>query len=51
LESRTVTLPDGATTPFPIDAFSRTCLLAGVDQLGYLLKQQDRITAYESALA
>jgi 3-isopropylmalate/(R)-2-methylmalate dehydratase small subunit len=48
LESRTVTLPDGSTAPFPIDAFSRTCLLAGVDQLGYLLKQQDRIAAYEA---
>jgi 3-isopropylmalate/(R)-2-methylmalate dehydratase small subunit len=49
LESRTVTLPDGVKAPFPIDAFSRSCLLAGVDQLGYLLKQQDRIAAFEAA--
>jgi 3-isopropylmalate/(R)-2-methylmalate dehydratase small subunit len=49
LESRTVTLPDGTTASFPIDAFSRACLLAGVDQLGYLLKQQDHIAAFEAA--
>ena len=49
LESRTVTLPDGATASFPIDAFSRACLLAGVDQLGYLLKQQDHIADFEAA--
>ena len=49
LESCTVTLPDGAKVSFPIDAFSRSCLLAGVDQLGYLLKQQDRIAAFEAA--
>src|SRR5258708_3776365 len=45
LESRTVTLPDGSSAAFPIDAFSRRCLLDGVDQLGYLLKQQDHIAA------
>ncbi len=48
LESQTVTLPDGKSVGFPIDAFSRSCLLAGVDQLGYLLKQQDRIAAFEA---
>jgi len=49
LESRTVMLPDGQFASFPIDAFSRSCLLAGVDQLGYLLNQQDHIAAFESA--
>jgi 3-isopropylmalate/(R)-2-methylmalate dehydratase small subunit len=32
---------------FPLDAFARTCLLEGVDQLGYLLKQADAISRFE----
>jgi 3-isopropylmalate/(R)-2-methylmalate dehydratase small subunit len=43
----TVTLPDGRRFEFPIDAFARTCLLEGVDQLGYLLKQTPAIQRYE----
>ncbi len=42
-----VTLPDGRRYAFPIDAFARTCLLEGVDQLGYLLKQTPHIQRYE----
>ena len=48
LASQTVTLPDGSTAGFPIDSFSRTCLLEGVDELGYLLKFEEQITAYEN---
>jgi 3-isopropylmalate/(R)-2-methylmalate dehydratase small subunit len=44
---RTVTLPGGACVTFPLDAFARTCLLEGVDQLGYLLGQQSAIQRYE----
>ena len=40
-------LPDGRAVGFPIDGFSRYCLLNGVDQLGYLLKQGDAIAAFE----
>ena len=47
LESQTVTLPDGSTAGFPMDAFSKKCLLAGVDQLGYILKHSDQIAAFE----
>ncbi len=47
LASQTLTLPDGSAVSFPIDNFSRQCLLAGVDQLGYILKYQDKIAAYE----
>ena len=32
---------------FPIDAFAQTCLLEGVDELGYLLAQDAAITAFE----
>jgi 3-isopropylmalate/(R)-2-methylmalate dehydratase small subunit len=45
---RSVTLPDGRRFQFPLDAFAQTCLLEGVDQLGYLLKQNEAITRFES---
>ncbi|MBI3177449.1 MAG: 3-isopropylmalate dehydratase small subunit [Chloroflexi bacterium] len=47
LASQTVTLPGGKTVNFPIDGFSKTCLLNGVDELGYLLGFADQITEYE----
>lgn len=47
LAGKTVRLPDGSSVQFPIDGFSRYCLLNGVDQLGYLLQQSDSITAFE----
>ena len=46
--ARTLHLPDGATVAFPLDAFARTCLLEGVDQLGYLLKQLPAIERFET---
>lgn len=49
LQQQAVRLPDGRQVTFPIDAFSKTCLLEGVDQLGYLLKQSTKIDAYEQA--
>ena len=45
----TVTLPDGRAYAFPIDGFARTCLLEGVDQLGYLLRQLPHIQRFEEA--
>ncbi len=47
LASQTLTLPGGRKVTFPIDAFSRTCLLEGVDELGYILKHEARIAAFE----
>ncbi|MBK9516673.1 MAG: 3-isopropylmalate dehydratase small subunit [Anaeromyxobacter sp.] len=47
LAAQTVTLPGGRAVRFPIDAFSRTCLLEGVDELGYILKHEARIAAHE----
>lgn len=49
LESQTLTLPDGRKVEFPIDSFSKECLLNGVDELGYLLRQTDTIVQYEAA--
>jgi 3-isopropylmalate/(R)-2-methylmalate dehydratase small subunit len=47
LASQALILPDGAQAAFPIDPFSKKCLLEGVDELGYILKFEDRIAAYE----
>ncbi|HTD27848.1 MAG TPA: 3-isopropylmalate dehydratase small subunit [Xanthomonadaceae bacterium] len=47
IATRSVTLPDGRDCIFPLDAFAQTCLLEGVDQLGYLLKQQSAIQRFE----
>jgi 3-isopropylmalate/(R)-2-methylmalate dehydratase small subunit len=48
LASQSLTLPDGVVVEFPIDAFSKHCLLEGVDELGYILKQDAAIAAYEA---
>ena len=47
LASQSVTLPDGTSVSFPIDGFAKTCLLNGVDELGYILSFSDHTTAYE----
>ena len=44
---RRVYWPDGEHVTFPIDAFAQTCLLDGVDELGYLLAQDAAITTFE----
>ncbi len=49
LPSQTLTLPNGGSHDFPIDPFSKTCLLEGVDQLGYLLKREAEIANFEQA--
>ncbi|OQY85672.1 MAG: 3-isopropylmalate dehydratase small subunit [Chloroflexi bacterium UTCFX4] len=49
LETQTLTLPDGRRVEFPIDSFSKECLLNGVDELGYLMRQRDVIEEYERA--
>ena len=51
LESRSVALPDGQKVPFPIDGFSRYCLMNGLDQLGYLVENEAAIKAFEEARA
>lgn len=48
LQSQTITLPDGRPVKFPIDAFSKYCLLNGVDQLGFLQGLDSHIGEYES---
>jgi 3-isopropylmalate/(R)-2-methylmalate dehydratase small subunit len=33
---------------FPIDAFAKTCLVEGVDELGYMIQQEPAIAAFEA---
>ena len=49
LEHRTLELPGGRKTSFPIDGFARHCLLHGIDPLDFLLQQEDAIRAFESS--
>jgi 3-isopropylmalate/(R)-2-methylmalate dehydratase small subunit len=51
LEATTVSWPGHAPLKFPIDPFSRTCLLDGVDELGYLQKFTKQTEAFEAAHA
>ncbi len=46
LESCSLAFGD-ARVSFSIDPFARRCLLEGVDELGFLLAQDDAIAAYE----
>jgi len=47
VESRSLTLPDGNVAEFPLESFSRYCLLNGVDQLGFLLNHAEAIARFE----
>lgn len=51
VEHRRLELPDGRQIDFELDGFSRTCLLQGVDQLGYLLAQDAAISKFEQSRA
>ncbi len=48
LASQSLTLPDGKQIKFPIDAFSKACLLNGVDELGYILGFEKEIADFET---
>lgn len=48
LASQTLTLPSGERVEFPVDAFSKTCLLEGVDELGYILQKEPEIASFEA---
>jgi 3-isopropylmalate/(R)-2-methylmalate dehydratase small subunit len=43
----TLTLPNGTRVKFPLEGFSKYCLLNGVDELGFLLDRGPQIEAYE----
>jgi 3-isopropylmalate/(R)-2-methylmalate dehydratase small subunit len=45
----TLTLPGDKVVKFPIDGFARYCLVKGIDQLGFLREQLDKIQSFEEA--
>jgi len=47
LEEQTLQLPDGTLVTFPVNAFSKKCLLNGMDELDYIFSFSDQITQYE----
>jgi 3-isopropylmalate/(R)-2-methylmalate dehydratase small subunit len=49
LATQTLSFPGGSVT-FPIDPFNKTCLLNGVDELGYILGFEKQIAAFEANL-
>jgi 3-isopropylmalate/(R)-2-methylmalate dehydratase small subunit len=51
LESRSLHMPGGRKVGFPMDGFSRYCLMNGLDQLGFLLESEAAIKAFEEARA
>ena len=48
LAAQTLTLPSGRVVEFPVDSFSKQCLVEGVDELGYMLQQDAAIAAFEA---
>ena len=48
LPNQTLTTPSGRTVEFPVDGFSKHCLVEGVDELGYILHHEDDIAAFEA---
>ena len=49
LETQLVHLPGDEDLPFDVDPFARMMILAGTDELGYLLAKTDEIDAWETA--
>ena len=50
LENQTINGPDGGTIAFEVDAFRKTCLLEGLDDIGLTLKKGEAIDTYEAGL-
>ena len=51
LRDRRLSAMNGPSVEFPFDPFAQHCLINGVDELGYLLSQSDRIDGYEARCA
>src|SRR5207245_8341296 len=47
LQAQTLSLADGTEAAFVIDPFARYCLLNGIDELQFLLGQEEAIAAHE----
>ena len=51
LARQTLSIENGPTVTFPIDSFSKTCILEGVDEIGYILKHDSAIKGFEARTA
>jgi 3-isopropylmalate/(R)-2-methylmalate dehydratase small subunit len=51
IAAQTIALPDGRRFTFALEPFAKHCLLAGVDQLGFLLQHEAQIAAFEKKQA
>jgi 3-isopropylmalate/(R)-2-methylmalate dehydratase small subunit len=49
LAEQGILLPDGSTLEFDIDPFAKRMILAGTDELGYLLAKDPEISAWEAS--
>ena len=49
LASQTLSFPNGSVQ-FPLDPFNKTCLLNGVDELGYIMNFEKEIAEFEAQL-
>ena len=49
LAEQGILLPDGTTIDFDIDPFAKRMILAGTDELGYLLAKEPEIGAWEAS--
>jgi 3-isopropylmalate/(R)-2-methylmalate dehydratase small subunit len=49
LAHQTLTTPSGRAVEFPVDSFSKHCLVEGVDELGYILQRAGEIATYEAS--
>ena len=47
LANQALILPDGQQVKFPIDSFAKHCILNGLDQMGFLMAEDDAISRYE----
>ena len=47
LANCSVELPDGRSVAFPIDGFSRYCLMNGLDELAFLLENESAVREFE----
>ena len=48
LARQMLTTPGGREVEFPVDGFSKHCLLEGVDELGYMLQHEAKIATFEA---
>ena len=49
LAEQGILLPDGSTLDFEVDPFSKMMLMAGTDEIGYVLAKEAEIAAWEAA--